>query len=116
MQQQPSLHNLLRQACEPESAGYQAPPLTKIKARGRVHPMHSGTGDLIGALARFLNLRVKLYHAVIVFVVVWLAIFLYSSEEETPVTRDVREYPASNLAAAQNHTAPACIKTYLIKK
>ena len=112
----PNLHELIRKTYAPGEAGFKAPDLSEIKAR-RFVKTAPAEEDLFSIVASFLNMRVKLYHAVIAFLVIWFAVLLFGDEEKVQLNNNYRIPPVSNIAAAHNNsTAPACIQTYVLKK
>src|SRR5690348_536682 len=110
--EQSPLEDLLRKALAPGAANYPPPPLSAMKARkfvsGTSDPAESD--DLFSLVASFLNMRIKLYHAVAAFLIIWAAILLYGGDETTRASEPAPPPYASNVSAAYNSTVPACIK------
>jgi hypothetical protein len=116
--EQSPLEDLLRKALAPGAANYPPPPLSSMKARKYVSGSSERpeSDDLFSLVASFLNMRIKLYHAVVAFLIIWAAILLYGGEETTRASEPATIPYAANVGAAYNSTVPACIKTYAIKK
>ena len=116
MQSRETTDEFLRRICDPLTAGYKAPDVSRIKARHLVKPLKSQQSDIFSMIAAFLNFKIKLLHALIAFAVIWGGVLLYS-DEKTPQTESlsVSTY-ATNVAAVYEATVPACIKTYVLKK
>jgi hypothetical protein len=115
MENETPFENLLRRALAPEDAGHEPPPAALMRARRLVKPHLADGADPITLIASFLNMRVKLYHAVIAFLVIWLAFLFFGSEEQTRSIGRGDLPVVTNIAAVSNATAPACIKTYVRK-
>jgi hypothetical protein len=110
-----NLDDLIRKTYAPEVAGYKAPGLQDIKARRRVLSSHNEASDLFNLLAVFLNMKVKLVHAVIAFLIIWFALLLTSGDEEVQVNDAISQPYVSNMAVTHG-TVPSCIQTYVLKK
>lgn len=93
------------------------PPASMMRARAVVRDEKSTTlrPDIITAFAAFLNLRVKLAHVMIVFILFWLGYLAYQTKSSPHQEADTNNYN-SDLASTTNHTVLPCIQTFILKK
>lgn len=110
---------LLSNVLKKMSTQIDVPPINTLRARTFVEqlaPPQQQRQDVISFVASFLNMRVKLYHVVIVFVCAWLC-YLYFQQRPAPVKFETASSSASNtLASTNNSTVLPCIQTYCLKK
>ncbi|MBL7919588.1 MAG: hypothetical protein JNJ40_04690 [Bacteroidia bacterium] len=86
----------------------------KIIARQK--PQKGEIEDFFSLVAAFLNLKIKLYHAVVATVIIGACMMYFNKEEKTN-TAEVRSNDlVSNLAAAKNSTVLSSISTFGLNK
>lgn len=114
------LDKLLLDALSAETNHMEAPDYSLlVDARNKVRQrknVHYQREDIFSLLASFLNMKIKLYHAVIICLVVGAFIFYFSKED-----KDVRQEAGSvryesNIAAVRNSTVLSCIHTFGVRK
>lgn len=71
--------------------------------------------DYLSLFAAFLNLKVKLYHAVIGCIVIGSIIFFYTQNQRTPSTEQGSQYYVTNTVSVKSSTVLSCIKTFATK-
>ncbi len=71
--------------------------------------------DFFSAMAAFLNLKIKLYHAVLASVLVALCIFYFTKSNKTNNIEAGNSQYVSNIAAVRNNTVLSSIRTFAIK-
>jgi hypothetical protein len=109
----------LRNKMAVELAEISHPPVSKIEeARKLVQnrlKKSKEREDFITMLASFLNMRIKLYHAVIVTILVGVVILL--STKNSPSTNEANTSAFdSNIAAVRNNTILPSINTFVMRK
>jgi len=115
METQNSLDDLIRKAYDPMAAEIRAPKPVLLNARKIVETRRAGRSDLFTMLANFLNLKVKLAHAVIAFIVIWSTLLLFEKKEVTP-SEDRTTHPHVAIAAVRNSTILSSCQTFVLKK
>ena len=97
------------------------PPRVEILSRARKIIMLRNNSehkafDFFSLLASFLNLRIKLYHAVIAVLILFGA-FLFMKRDPAPPESELSSSTVTgNLAAVQNPTVLSCIQTFISPK
>lgn len=114
------LDKMFQEALSGETNQIEAPDYSLLvdarnKVKQRKNP-HYQREDIFSLLASFLNMKIKLYHAVIICLVVGAFIFYFSKED-----KDVRHeagsvHYESNIAAVRNSTVLSCIHTFGLRK
>lgn len=69
--------------------------------------------DIFMMLATFLNLKIKLYHAVIALILISSVIFLNNRNDARPQIHISTSEHNSELVAAKNGTVLSCIQTFV---
>lgn len=95
------------------SPDFDPPPVHKTLARKKLAVAVTHQNDPLLVIASFLNMRVKLYHAVIAFLIIWMAVLLFGESGKQVPTEQAAYTGASHLAAVNGGTVPACIKTFI---
>lgn len=72
--------------------------------------------DLFWVIARFLNLKIKLYHAVLVFVIIGGSILYFTDTRKENKTMGEYQLEESNMVSINSSTVLSCIKTFIYKK
>ena len=110
---------LLKSYMSPESSGLSDPPYTLVEnARWRLSLKQTAASnnDLIGMIALFLNMKVKLYQAVLVMIVFFLMLFLFIRPGKIKSNEAFSSRSVSGLAATDNATVLPCIQTFIYRK
>ncbi len=71
--------------------------------------------DYLSILASFLNIKIKLYHAVFASLVIGLLIFYFTKNEKIQNTESPNSQYVSNIAAVRSSTVLSSIRTFAIK-
>ena len=94
-------------------------PSLVAEARKKIELRKRNLGDredLFSMIASFLNLKIKLYHAVIATIVIGGAI-VYFSKSGSPEKNEVNtDQYVSNIAAVRNSTVLSSIHTFILSK
>lgn len=85
----------------------------KIQARKKANVERE---DLFWVIARFLNLKIKLYHAVLVFVIIGSSILYFTNTRKENKARGEYQLEESNMVSINSATVLSCIKTFIYKK
>jgi len=95
-----------------------APPSTSMKARARLAKATEfpASDDIFAMIASFLNLRIKLYHAVIASLVIWAGILFFSEEDQPAQNSSVHIDRLHHLAATNNPTILSSCQTFVLRK
>lgn len=72
--------------------------------------------DIISLLAEFLNFRIKLYHAVLASIVIWILIIVFTQQSRPIREESQSAYHPSPLAASGNSTVLPSISTHCLKE
>lgn len=86
----------------------------KIIARQK--PQKGEIEDFFSLVAAFLNLKIKLYHAVVATVIIGACMMYFNKGEKTNTTEVRSNDLVSNLAAAKNSTVLSSISTFGLSK
>ena len=73
------------------------------------------TEDLFSMMAAFLNMKIKLYHAVLASILVAFFILYFTKSSKTNNTEAGNTQYVSNIAAVRNNTVLSSIRTFAIK-
>lgn len=115
MQQQSELEQTLMQKLSVNQSDIEAPAPGRFKATRKLVELRglkkTETDDIFTLLAGFLNMKIKLYHAVIASVVIALCILLATREKRVNGDQLRDAHFISNIAAVNNSTVLSSINT-----
>lgn len=121
MENKNEFDNLLSQHLSVHQSGIDSPSIDLVKkARQKVQNRKQELGefgDFFALIAGFLNMKIKLYHAVIASIVIGFGI-LYFNKESSAVKKEETQSVqyVSNIAAVRNSTVLSCINTFVTNK
>lgn len=69
--------------------------------------------DIFTSIAIFLNLKLKLYHAVIAMLIIFSCIYAFNSSSQLKHMKVYSEPSEQNLVAVKNSTVLSCIQTFV---
>ena len=72
--------------------------------------------DMFWLIARFLNLKIKLYHAVLACVLIGSSILYFTNSKKTTHVNGEYQLEESNMVSINSSTVLSCIKTFIYKK
>lgn len=72
--------------------------------------------DLFWLVARFLNVKIKLYHAVLACVLIGGSILYFTNEKKENKSKGEYQLEESNMVSINSSTVLSCIKTFIYKK
>ena len=118
METSKNLENLLRDQLSSDVAGINPPNLSTMKKARELVRRRSykvvEREDIFTLLAYFLNLRIKLYHAVIASIVIYAAVLFFRKEKPAINTEISSKEKVSNLASVRNSTVLSSIQTFVL--
>ncbi|MDI1354862.1 MAG: hypothetical protein PSX36_08085 [bacterium] len=120
METSKKINDLLKEHLSPDQFEINPPSLEALqRARSRVM-MHKTIAmerpDVFVFIASFLNLKIKLYHAVIALLLIYAAV-LFLNKKPIPFRQELSSSTqASSLAAVRNSTVLSCIQTFVSPK
>lgn len=121
MENKNNLDDFLSEMMSVHHSGIHKPSIDLVKnARLNVQRRKNELGefgDFFALIAGFLNMKIKLYHAVIVSIIIGFSI-LYFHKETNPVKKEETQSAqyVSNIAAVRNTTVLSCINTFVTNK
>jgi hypothetical protein len=119
MENTPNLDKFFRHHLSVEESDIKAPDSSLIAvARRKVVSRKIVTNeadDYLALFASFLNLKIKLYHAVIASLIIGLSIFYFTKNEKTNTTESPTTQYVSNIASVGSSTVLSSIKTFAVK-
>ena len=83
-----------------------------ISKRKKIEP---DADDVFSLIATFLNMKIKLYHAVIASICMALVIFYFTRTEKTNNTESNSSQYVSNIASVRSSTVLSSIRTFAVK-
>jgi hypothetical protein len=72
--------------------------------------------DLFWLVARFLNVKIKLYHAVLACVIIGGSTLYFTNERKENKSKGEYQLEESNMVSINSSTVLSCIKTFIYKK
>ncbi len=85
----------------------------KVQSRKKMTAEREGIFWLI---AQFLNLKVKLYHAVLACVIIGSSILYFTNSKKENKSKGEYQLEESNMVSINSSTVLSCIKTFIYKK
>jgi hypothetical protein len=73
-------------------------------------------GDIFAMLAAFLNFRIRLYHAVLLVILVSGIIWYFTRTRQNTTSPPYASQYVSNIAAVRNSTVLSSINTFILRK
>lgn len=121
MEEQENTDSFLSHRFSIEESGIKAPPHDLVAAaRKRVQSRKKEYGefsDFFAIIAGFLNMKIKLYHAVIACMALGIFILLFNGKGNNTNKPEARSGNyVSNIAAVQNSTVLSSINTFVTYK
>jgi len=117
MEKTNDINRLLKEALDPKYLNLEAPEISRMSEARNIVLLREQTNkqDIFALLASFLNLKIKLYHAVIASIVIWICVMVFQKEDSTHHEVSA-EVPQTNLAAINNSTLLPSIQTCITRK
>lgn len=121
METNKDIHTVLSEQMKSELVSLSAPPLARMEAARKLiaarRPLPKQGDDIFMMIASFLNLKVKLYHAICFCVIIAGGVYLFSekpkSQTASPNGCDMEN---SSLASINSSTVLSSIKTLIYSK
>jgi hypothetical protein len=131
MEPQENFEKQLTEKMSAQASDITAPPLSRMNAARKIVAQRAGQSpqgeDLLTLLAGFLNMKIRLYHAVLATIIIAGLIFFFSKEDNKPSREAIGHTYESNIAAVNhsaipsgisvsNSTVLSSINTFIIRK
>jgi hypothetical protein len=96
----------------------EAPPSASIRARAFIAEKRAlpAGDDIFALLAAFLNVRIRLYHAVIASLILWAGFLYFSDDDQPDQNSSIYREPSHNIAAVNNSTLLSSCQTFVLRK
>ena len=119
MENKNELDNFLRDKLSIEELNLKVPQLSaeaRKKIIARKKPNRAEVGDLFSIVAAFLNLKIKLYHAVLATVIIGGTILFFTKEDHNKNNEGHSDQYVSNVASVKSSTVLSSINTFGLNK
>ncbi len=112
-----NIHTVLSEQMKSEQAFVSAPSLVKMETARQLiaarQPLPKQSNDLFVMIASFLNVKVKLYHAIGLCVILTVSIYFISVKTKQHIYTPSYDTETSNLASINSSTVLSSIKTLI---
>lgn len=113
------LDDFLKDKLSLATSNIEAPDISFLiaarKAVAKRKSFNHETDDVFSIVAAFLNMKIKLYHAVIASVCLALVIFFFTKTEKSNNIESNSSQYVSNIASVRSSTVLSSIRTFAVK-